>query len=453
MPIGRAVPNDSPMPRRAARRRALVAAVVLAALLASLTPGAAAQAPETTDPGPLDRTEEQEQILLDTLALAPEDAPAAPDDVFAAVIEAEAVASEAMLARFEASAAANRAREAALTAAVALDASRSRVADAVAVRQAAETELAYERKRLSDLTVRAYVTNGDISSEEMRAYVDGDTSDRTEGRTVIFAQVLEGQQQVVDGAVADLAAATKRLAAAQERQAEATTTSETRYATARQRSQVEDQAKANHEQATQALDTANVRLRSGSSGAPVPQEVAIIGMPRLSAGDLATWFAESPYVSRVSTPIEDYARWFIEEGAAEGIRGDIAFAQAVLETGGFANTDSVMANNFSGIGHCDSCASGWTFPSPQMGVRAQIQLLKSYAVRRPEYVNDLVDRRLRGPAGCCVTWGDLTTVWATDPGYGPKVMLLYSDMVDHALRRRANGQGFDEPVFTAPVGP
>jgi hypothetical protein len=153
----------------------------------------------------------------------------------------------------------------------------------------------------------------------------------------------------------------------------------------------------------------------------------------------------------VSTPIEDYARWFIEEGRAEGIRGDIAFAQAVLETGGFANNDTVLANNFSGIGHCDTCDSGWRFPSPQMGVRAQIQLLKSYAVRKPVYAHDLVDRRLRGPAGCCPTWGDLTTVWATDPTYAPKVMLIYSGIVAHALGRRAAGQGFDDPAPAVPA--
>ena len=103
-------------------------------------------------------------------------------------------------------------------------------------------------------------------------------------------------------------------------------------------------------------------------------------------------------------------------------------------------------NNFSGIGHCDTCPSGWVFPSPRLGVRAQIQLLKSYAIAGPDYSRPLVDRRLRGPAGCCEVWGDLTTVWATDPTYGPKVMLIYSDIVAHALARRGAGQGFDDPV-------
>ena len=49
------------------------------------------------------------------------------------------------------------------------------------------------------------------------------------------------------------------------------------------------------------------------------------------------------------------------------------------------------------------------------------------------------------PAGCCPTWGHLTTVWATDSGYGLKVMVIYSSMVDHALDRRARGEGFEAP--------
>lgn len=172
--------------------------------------------------------------------------------------------------------------------------------------------------------------------------------------------------------------------------------------------------------------------------------MAIIGLPRLSPEDLAGWFASTTYRPEVSGPISDYARWFIDEGRAEGIRGDIAFAQAVVETGGFTNLDSVHLNNLSGIGHCDLCQSGWTFASPELGVRGQIQLLKSYALRRPAYANDLAHTGLHGPAGCCPTWGDLTTVWATDPGYGPKVMLIYTDMVDFALGRRARGEGLEE---------
>ena len=69
-------------------------------------------------------------------------------------------------------------------------------------------------------------------------------------------------------------------------------------------------------------------------------------------------------------------RTFVEEGTAEGVRGDLAFAQAIIETGSF----SVAAgNNYSGIGVCDCCTGGYAFATPRDGVRAQIQLLRNYA--------------------------------------------------------------------------
>jgi len=57
----------------------------------------------------------------------------------------------------------------------------------------------------------------------------------------------------------------------------------------------------------------------------------------------------------------------------------MAFAQAVLETGDFTNSDTAI-NNFAGIGHFDGTASGSPFPNPIIGVRAQIQLLKKLAL-------------------------------------------------------------------------
>jgi len=42
------------------------------------------------------------------------------------------------------------------------------------------------------------------------------------------------------------------------------------------------------------------------------------------------------------------------------VRGDLAFAQAVLETGSFGHA---LDNNYSGIGACDSCTSEFLFPT------------------------------------------------------------------------------------------
>lgn len=64
------------------------------------------------------------------------------------------------------------------------------------------------------------------------------------------------------------------------------------------------------------------------------------------------------------------------------MRGDIALAQAVHETGHFASPDTAR-NNFAGIGHPDGAPGGHGFPNARTGVRAHIQLFKMAPDRRP----------------------------------------------------------------------
>ncbi len=165
-------------------------------------------------------------------------------------------------------------------------------------------------------------------------------------------------------------------------------------------------------------------------------QLEIVGDSVLTAEEIAAWFDYVGVSSRAAAPVADLATWYVEEGATEGLRGDVAFAQAVLETGSFTNRDTILYNNFAGIGHCDSCPSGFPFATPRDGVRAQIQLLKSYVFEAPEYAHPLVDRRLRGPAGCCQTWNELGGVWASVPHYGPIVLGVYQSMLEFALARR-----------------
>jgi hypothetical protein len=433
-------PATRATPRRARRR--WVAGGLALALVVGLS-GAPTGAQAVGDEGP--KTPEQlkamEQALLETLDAGPDAQPPSPDDPFAEVVAAGKVAEQAARARLTITERSEAANRAAFEAAVVQQEAERRETAAQRRRDAAADELATERDRLSDLTVRAYVTGGDQSIEQYEALLEGDTTDPAAGRTIMFGQVLQRQREVTDEAEADLVAAKARLRETREVLGAAEAAADEAMATATELATQRAGIEQAHLDALAAVAAAETRLRAaGSAGPqPVPLEIAIIGLPRLEAEDLASWFLAGPWRPKTTTPIEDYARWFIEEGRTEGIRGDIAFAQAVLETGGFANTDSVVANNFSGIGHYDNAPLGFIFPSPRAGVRAQIQLLKGYAVKNPSYANPLVDRRLRGPAGCCQTWGDLTTVWATDPTYGPKVMLLYSQLVDHALDRRAAG--------------
>jgi hypothetical protein len=427
------------------RARHLVAgALVATSLLAGVSAPVVAQAPPDAAALTGEAQRDAARKLAATLELAP-DSPPSPDDPFLALAGATDAVGARALARLEATARAQAATEAAGQAIGALQEAQAVEARAVRDRDRARSTAAEERRRLVDLTVKAFVSGGVSQPESYRAYLEGDTSDPEAGREIMFEQVLRRQETVTDQAKRDLAAARASLRVARAERAAAELVAAAAVSRASHATRVRLEAEAAHLGALADRDAAEQVLRSGArrGRGPVPLEVPLIGMPRLSAEDLASWFDAGPWRPRIPTPIADLARWFIEEGRTEGIRGDIAFAQAVLETGGFANTDSIIGHNYSGIGHYDNVALGFLFPSPQLGVRAQIQLLKSYAVRQPDYVHPLVDRRLRGPAGCCQTWGDLTTVWATDPTYGPKVMLLYTALVHHALDRRARGEGFE----------
>src|SRR5205823_12372671 len=89
-----------------------------------------------------------------------------------------------------------------------------------------------------------------------------------------------------------------------------------------------------------------------------------------------------PYRATGAT-LQQLASMFISEGSRYGVRGDIAFAQSIVETAWFNFPDYGIVhpdnNNFAGIGACDSCGNGFQFSSALAGVRAQMQLLRNYA--------------------------------------------------------------------------
>lgn len=123
----------------------------------------------------------------------------------------------------------------------------------------------------------------------------------------------------------------------------------------------------------------------------------IMGKAKASAQQMAL-FARSknaePQLPACS--LEQLAQFFLEEGEAEGVRGDVAFAQSLHETGFFKYGGIVLPtqNNYAGIGALNGNAKGQaaTFPDPRTGVRAQIQHLKAYA-SKAALVNGCVDPR------------------------------------------------------------
>ncbi len=144
---------------------------------------------------------------------------------------------------------------------------------------------------------------------------------------------------------------------------------------------------------------------------------------------------------RLNCSLEELAQLFIEEGQAEVIKGDMAFAQAVKETNYFTflrpdGTSSLVLpeqNNFCGLGATNNSdiGKGAWFSTPKEGVRAQIQHLKGYASTEP-LSNLCVDPRFglvqRGVAPC---WEDLNGRWAVPGnGYGESIVDIHRRILE-----------------------
>ncbi|MCR8641994.1 glucosaminidase domain-containing protein [Paenibacillus sp. N1-5-1-14] len=111
--------------------------------------------------------------------------------------------------------------------------------------------------------------------------------------------------------------------------------------------------------------------------------MAIMGTAKATAEQMVSYSLKAYSSPKLpNCTIQQLAQMFIEEGQAEGVRGDIAWAQSLQETGYFRYGGAVLPsqNNYAGIGAVNSGAtSPATFSSPRIGVRAQIQHLKAYA--------------------------------------------------------------------------
>ncbi|MHB1929503.1 MAG: glucosaminidase domain-containing protein, partial [Acidimicrobiales bacterium] len=197
---------------------------------------------------------------------------------------------------------------------------------------------------------------------------------------------------------------------------------------------------------------------ASTSGAPhVPADPSgptILGPPAITAGELAAWYASTGQHAHVTVPMAQLAADYLRAGARTGVRADLAFAQSIVETGYFTFPAGGQLtgrdDNFAGIGACDSCAHGWSFPGAYTGVLAQMQLLEAYASLRP-VATPLVGSA--GIGGCCATWTDLAGHWATNPWYGEAILNVYARILDWVFPRRLVEVGLEPPSVPPPVPP
>ena len=184
------------------------------------------------------------------------------------------------------------------------------------------------------------------------------------------------------------------------------------------------------------MDTFRKAVKAAmGGGATAPSGVSgtkIMGTAVATADQMKAYLkAKNP---KVAQSVLDMVPLYLSEGAAEGVRGDIAFAQSCLETGNFSFAGSAVTldqNNFCGMGVTANGMKGNSFDTPQLGIRAQVQHLKAYASTEP-LKGECVDPRFKYVArGCAevVEWlgqkeNPQGKGWATGAGYGEKIVAI-----------------------------
>ena len=189
------------------------------------------------------------------------------------------------------------------------------------------------------------------------------------------------------------------------------------------------------------------QLGTGPSDANTGGCTKIMGTAVATAAQMQTYIKTvNPSVAQ---SVFDMIPLYLSEGAAEGVRGDIAFAQSCLETGNFGFSGSAVTldqNNFCGMGVTANGMKGNSFDTPQMGIRAQIQQLKAYA-STDALKNALVDPRFQYVTrGCAayVEWlgqqeNPVGKGWAAGAGYGSKILAILKKVVGTAAGTQGGG--------------
>ena len=184
----------------------------------------------------------------------------------------------------------------------------------------------------------------------------------------------------------------------------------------------------------------------GEDGKLVEEKHTISGKSRTDITQMVKYYDSSgkkfpAYYRRNGVAnIEEFCKIYYEEAEAEGIRAEVAFCQAMKETGWlqFGGDVDISQFNFAGIGAVGGGASGASFKNVRTGVRAQIQHLKAYA-NKEKLVNDCVDPRFnlvtRGSAPYVEWLGAAAnpngTGWAPSADYGSSIVKMVSKLLEY----------------------
>ncbi len=179
---------------------------------------------------------------------------------------------------------------------------------------------------------------------------------------------------------------------------------------------------------------------ASSGGSGTDGYTKVMGNAAATAEQMEAYLkAKNP---KVAQSVLDMVPLYLSEGKAEGVRGDIAFAQSCLETGNFTFSGSAVTlsqNNFCGMGVTSNGVKGNSFGTPQLGIRAQVQHLKAYA-STDALKNACIDPRFKYVTrGCAeyVEWlGQKENPhgkgWAAGASYGEKILAILKGILGTA---------------------
>lgn len=139
---------------------------------------------------------------------------------------------------------------------------------------------------------------------------------------------------------------------------------------------------------------------------------------------------------KLKVTAEEIVDIYWREAAREGVRQDLAFSQALVETGffKFGGDVKIEQNNFCGLGTTGGGVKGAYFATPEIGARAHIQHLLAYTTKKHPSTK-IVDPRydlahgIRLERGFADTWYKLNGTWAMSPNYSEKIMGVWQRML------------------------
>lgn len=172
---------------------------------------------------------------------------------------------------------------------------------------------------------------------------------------------------------------------------------------------------------------------SDNSNEEKPSGYSILGKTYLSPEHM------NQFVKKINPDAIELGIYYLTFGEYYGIRGDVAFAQAMHETDYLRFTGVVKPeqNNFCGLGATGPDNPGASFETPRDGILAHLQHLYAYASTKPlpdgyPLLDPRFDLVTRGSA---TTWVGLNGKWAV-PGtnYGQSILGLYERMINGAMQ-------------------